>query len=1009
MANTTETVFVEFVVDDTQVESAQENLLRTGQIDKQAATQFKATNAELARRQQTIDNLNKQLKSTQDQNAKTIADMEAKFEAFVKDFIEGFSEGIVDTLKEAGLEFDEFGKLINKNNEATKKSSNSLRGELKALNVELAQMKLRGEDNTEQYTALAKRAGEIKDAIGDAANEINNFASDTSKLDGAIQAAQGLAGAFAVAQGSIGLFAGESEALNEVMLKVNSALAVLQGLQTVGNVLQKESAAATFLNTTAQQLYNIAVGESIGLLKGLRIAFALTGVGAVILGLTALVMWMQRSSKATKQLTADFQKFNFQTQHDQEELNKAVAEGTRTLEENQARGKARGAQQSTLAKQEIEDLKSTFDAVFQLEQGQRDRAAAAKEALTQMATGERAFNQDLADAAQETVDNYNKTKEQRADIANQIRVKTIENEKQIQIETLQAIADGVEGRLALARKNSAQELQLAKESARAQAAVELAEAGDNIEKRVLIERQLQAKIRELNEEFARVKQQDAVTAAELELEKVQQVREDVSTRQGQDEIDAQKKVIQEKSRLDLLATGLTEEQKTAIRTRALSEQLKIQKDFNKQSTEDAINDQISRNSAILASIETSNEERLHLTEENIILAAQLEIDAAKGQADKITAIRAKMNDDIRAARLAASQKALEYELSLEEAQSGALRRAQERIVADQRKSLSVRIDAVNQLAQAEIAALDKEDQALKQQLKDKLISQEDYNLKHAQLVDKELQVVENAELKKRELQKQTFQKQVQFAVETAGQGLQLISDFGQQQTDAEQQRIENQRSEIDALREAGAITEKEAKARQKKLDAEENALKRKQAQRDKSIALFQAIINAAAATVKALLDGGPIYAAIVAALGAAQIALIASKPIPKFGKGKRQGEYEGPAEIGETGPELWQHNGELYLAKKSSVVWVGKQDRVFNPKETVAMMHNMEPYVIKDAETKNYNTVTNGMAIDYDKLGNTIAKNIPQVGLNIDEKGMYLWVEKGNSFTRYLDNRRGFK
>src|SRR5262245_60346836 len=102
--STTETVFIDFVVNDEQIESAQDTLLRTGQIDKQAADQFKRTNAELARRQQTIDSLNKQLKTTQDQNAKSIADMEARLENFIKEFVEGFSEGIVDTLKEAGFE-----------------------------------------------------------------------------------------------------------------------------------------------------------------------------------------------------------------------------------------------------------------------------------------------------------------------------------------------------------------------------------------------------------------------------------------------------------------------------------------------------------------------------------------------------------------------------------------------------------------------------------------------------------------------------------------------------------------------------------------------------------------------------------------------------------------------------------------------------------------------------------------------------------------------------------------
>lgn len=1007
-ATSTETVFIEFVVDDTQVENAQQTLLRNGQIDKKAADQFKATNAELARRQQVIDGLNKQLKSTEDQNAKSIAAMEARMEQFITDFVTGFGEGVVETLKEAGFEFDEFGKIINRNNESTTKSTTSLKGQLRQMTEQLAQMKARGEDTTQAYFDLARAAGELQDNIGDARQQVKNFASDTSKLDGAIQAVQGLAGAFAVAQGAIGVFTDDNEQLQEVMLKVNSAIAVLQGLQTIGNVLQKESAAATFLQTVAQKAYNIVVGESIGLMALLRLAFAATGVGAVVIGLTALVFWLKSTSAATKKLVKDITAFNDTLEAQQNDLNKSLQQSARIQDENAAAAKARGAKQSELTRAEIDDLLSTRDAIRATEQENRNRYNIARETINRIRTGEQEFNADLLEQSEKFVDGYEKLQQQREDVASQVRIKSIEHEKEVQAEALQAVADGIDGRLALARKNSADELSLARQSARAQAAIELNQAGDNLEKRLLIERQLQARIRELNAEFARVQQADRVSAAETALEKIQAASKDISARNSQEEVDAEKKVIAEKARLDLLATGLTETQKTAIRTKAAFDQIQLQKEFNKQSAADAIADQISLNNAQLSQVNKTNNQRLELTEQNLILQAQLEIDAAKGESAKILEIRAKLEQDLKAARLDTLQKNLEEELAMDEARNGQIRRADERTVANYLKGLTARIAAVNQLAAIQIEAINKQEDALDESLRRGLISQEDYNLKMAQLHDKELEVVENTELKKRELQKETFQKQAQFAFDTASQILQLISDFGQQQTDREQMRIDEQRKQIDELKEAGAITEKEAAARQKRLDLEENALKRKQAQRDKAIALFQAIINAASATVKALAEGGPVFAAIVAAIGAAQVALIASKPIPKFGAGKKNN-YEGPAEIGETGPELWQHNGDMYLAKKSSVVWVGAQDKVFNPKETIAMLDNMKPYIVKDVETNKYNSITQNIQIDYDKLGAAVGKNIPQFGLDINEKGLLTWMRNGNSFQNYLDNRRSFR
>src|SRR5690606_11846070 len=71
--------------------------------------------------------------------------------------------------------------------------------------------------------------------------------------------------------------------------------------------------------------------------------------------------------------------------------------------------------------------------------------------------------------------------------------------------------------------------------------------------------------------------------------------------------------------------------------------------------------------------------------------------------------------------------------------------------------------------------------------------------------------------------------------------------------------------------------------------ARKNELKRQEAQQEKQSAMFNAIINTAAAVVAALANpGGPagiILAALVGALGAMQIATIASTPLPQFWKG----------------------------------------------------------------------------------------------------------------------------
>lgn len=1008
MANTTETVFVEFVVSGEEgIESAADTLERTGKLDKTAADQFKKTNAELAKRQQQIDALNKKMKDMQAQNAKTIADLHAKTEQFVKDFAEGFGEGIIETLKEAGFEFDEFGQIVNKSTDTLTKKQGSLRGELKKAREEMARLKLAGQDTGAEYEELAQHVGKVEDALGDAARESRNFASDTQTIDSLISVATGVAGAFSVAQGAVGLFGSENEDLNEVLLKVNSAMAILQGLQAVGNVLQKESAAVTFLAATAQKIYNVVVGETIGLLKLLRIAFAATGIGAIILGFTVLIQHLLSASKATKQLAKDFTRFNLEAERDLNNLNDALKENGRTMEERIAQAKLEGQTRREVNKLTIEGLLEERDGLRELENAMRSREAQARQILTQMATGEREFNEVLADEAQKTISMFAEIGERRKEIASQIRINAIENEKQIRVEALQGISDDLQGRLALVRKNSKAELDLAKQLARAQAAVELEEAGQNLGKRLLIERELQARLKELDAEFARVRQAERIAAAERELLNIQQKSREINARVSQEEIDAQKKVIQEQARLELLQTGLNANERLRIIENSLNAQAQLQKEFNKQANADVLEDLISRNQAELAQLNITTGERLRLQEENLIAAAQIEIDANVGLVDKIKAIRAKLNEDLRALRLASLQKELEDELALTQARTGVLRRANERIAGDQRKTLQVRIAAINQVAALDIAAINSKDDANKESLRLQYISQKEYNLRYEQLKDEEAKIVEDTEIRKRELIRQTQEAALQFAVETAQQVISIVQQFGQQQTDAELQRIEEARTRIDELREAGAITEKEAIARQKRLDQEERTIKRRQAERDKAIAIFQAIINTAAAVARALATGGPVLAAIVGALGAAQITLIASKPIPKFGKGKKDN-YQGWAEIGETGPELMERDGDMYLAKKSSVVWVGKHDKVFSPSETVAMLekNNMQPYIIKDAGNE-YKSVHNNQ-IDYNKLGKTIADNIPKTGLNVDEDGFTEYVHYKNGFTKYLNNRRSY-
>ncbi len=253
-----------------------------------------------------------------------------------------------------------------------------------------------------------------------------------------------------------------------------------------------------------------------------------------------------------------------------------------------------------------------------------------------------------------------------------------------------------------------------------------------------------------------------------------------------------------------------------------------------------------------------------------------------------------------------------------------------------------------------------------------------------------------------EVNRMSNQERVELSLQTAQQITGIFAEAFKQQTERELQKVDDQRAALKELEEAGAISAKEAEKRAKQLDDKERQIKIKAAQRDKAIAIFQATIATAQAVVKSLAVGlpqGAILAAIAGALGAAQIALIAARPIPKFAKGKKD-RYEGFGIVGEAGAELIERNGRMEVATRPQLTWLNKSDKVYTAKETLAMTMGLPP----SGNTPGKKTEK----IDYEKIGQSIARHIPQMGLDVDENGFKAWAKQGLDKTKYLDKRRKF-
>ena len=121
---------------------------------------------------------------------------------------------------------------------------------------------------SQQAIEAAKRAGQLKDRIGDAKSLTDAFNPD-AKFKALTSSLAGVAGGFAAAQGAIGLFGAESEAVEKTLLKVQSAMAISEGLQNVGESIDsfKQLGAVVKNSTVFQAAYNFVMGQKVAIQK----------------------------------------------------------------------------------------------------------------------------------------------------------------------------------------------------------------------------------------------------------------------------------------------------------------------------------------------------------------------------------------------------------------------------------------------------------------------------------------------------------------------------------------------------------------------------------------------------------------------------------------------------------------------------------------------------------------------------------------------------------------------
>jgi chemotaxis protein histidine kinase CheA len=190
----------------------------------------------------------------------------------------------------------------------------------------VSKTQLRAEELARQFGINDKRTQEAIKLAGQYKGELEqlDFAIDAAKggSDQLFRASQGLVGGFEAAAGTMALFGGESEELEAILLKVQGAMALSQGLKDLNEFLpaiKNISKAFTGVLTKAVQ----------GFSKASKIALASTGIGALIVGVGLLIEYWDD----LKGVLGDVDEEQKLLNESQEEYNKAIAETTKEVKD----------------------------------------------------------------------------------------------------------------------------------------------------------------------------------------------------------------------------------------------------------------------------------------------------------------------------------------------------------------------------------------------------------------------------------------------------------------------------------------------------------------------------------------------------------------------------------------------------------------------------------------------------------------------------------------------------
>lgn len=1070
-----ENVVIQFIGDTSQLDDSITLLEKIGKLSKEEAdlarksaqASGERTKAIQAQKKSALElgvELSKEKKSLEDLN-KASKNLDNTIKA-------AFSNEIISR-------FDaEFQKLPKSMQEAIDKT-NTLKKDFAEGKALLQKMIQAGQEGTPEFKKLSNQVAEINDQLKDSNDLINILGSDTKTFDSLINVAQGAVGAFTAVQGAVGLFASENKELEKTLLKVNSAMAVLQGLQSVQQVLTDKATQATLRQVFVQGLYNTVVGTSTGVLKVFRIALAATGIGFVILLLASLVLNWDKVVIAFKKGIAVFNELGtgFKTilafvspllgvfvliynQVDKliakfggfnrmlaafkgaitsfvsdfasafVEFNKNLTNpinAFKTFGQRMAnsfnKGLEEGVKEYDLNKLLEDKIKSTQ---IRVDDNKRELARIEAQGKETFSLKKKILQDEVFLLRQEAnkADEKNKEDAIKAvkDKENEISVLNIEYAKKQKVRRLTDTKADIDARLLLVEKGSKQELDLQIDSLIAQSKIELNNTEITANQRKLIEAKLLDDINKLNRDYADLRLSNELDIINRKL--------NITKEGSAEELNLKIEQLKKSAQIELLNETLNVEQRRLIEDNLQKNILELKRNYGNKIADEALQIAIENNNAYLAIVKEGTLEELRAKQETIELAEQAQIDSIN-QTEKNEELRQakikrvlseglkqrqQLEDEYYKKQLNDSFQRLDTKAADDIGNSRLKKPEGDSFVSEANRRRLIELEILKN-------TLDEKRSLNHQYFLDGKIAEEEY-LKNKEDLNKQnnkaLKEISDQEAANN---REAILAKTEFALESLAKVLEFAQQAIQQKLDNEIQAIDTARdrdlSALDERKEKGLINEESYNAQkaiiQKHYQEQERKAKIKAAEEQKKLNVFQALINGALAVTNILATSpapiAPFLIAASIATTAAQVAFIASRPIPKFAKGVKV--LDGPGT--ETSDSITAN-----LSKGERVVPAGINKKYFDflnlvhdekisPDQANSIVQLVKG--VKVPELPSHMKVlinNNNNPIDYEKFGKVVGEEIAKIpinNINMDEQGFVRFTQKGKTKTIFVKSK----